>query len=41
MGCWQTVLLVDGTVGLGGDPRPIWPGVHHTKWVGAIDFEAG
>jgi|SRR5271156_5792879 len=26
MGCWQTVLLVDGNVGLGGDPRPIWPG---------------
>ena len=26
MGCWQTVLLVDGNVGLGSDPRPIWPG---------------
>ncbi len=23
MGCWQTVLLVDGNVGLGGDPRRI------------------
>jgi hypothetical protein len=34
MGCWQTVLLVDGNVGLGGDPRPIWPGVHHTKMGG-------
>lgn len=23
MGCWQTVLLIDGNVGLGGDPRRI------------------
>jgi len=23
MGCWHTVLLVDGNVGLGGDPRRI------------------
>jgi SAM-dependent methyltransferase len=23
MGCWQTVLLVDGNIGLGGDPRRI------------------
>jgi len=23
LGCWQTVLLVDGNVGLGGDPRRI------------------
>ena len=23
MGCWETVLLIDGNVGLGGDPRRI------------------
>jgi SAM-dependent methyltransferase len=23
MGCWQTVLLIDGNIGLGGDPRRI------------------